>query len=162
MPTKTPSPAKQVEGFISKFDPAVAKLARLARRAMRKRFPTAVELVYDNYNALAMGFGSTERTSDVIISVAVYASGVSLYFVYGRSLPDPKKLLQGAGTQGAFIRFTGLAVLDDPAVDALLTAAKKRQKPPLPSSGRGYTIVKSISAKQRPRRLQKRKPTNSK
>lgn len=161
MPTKTPSPNKQVEGFISKFDPAVAKLARLARRAMRQRFPTAVELVYDNYNALAMGFGSTERTSDVIISVAVYASGVSLYFVYGRSLPDPRKLLQGAGTQGAFIRFTGLEVLDDPAVDALLTAAEKRQKPPLPASGRGYTIVKSISAKQRPRRLHKpskRKP----
>jgi len=161
MPTTTPSPNKQVEGFISKFDPAVAKLARLARRAMRQRFPTAVELVYDNYNALAMGFGSTERTSDVIISVAVYASGVNLYFVYGRSLPDPGKLLQGAGTQGAFIRFTGLAVLDDPAVEALLTAAEKRQKPPLPVSGRGYTIVKSISAKQRPRRLQKRKPTSS-
>jgi hypothetical protein len=160
MPTTTPSPNKQVEGFISKFDPAVAKLARLARRAMRQRFPTAVELVYDNYNALAIGFGSTERTSDVIISVAVYASGVNLYFVYGRSLPDPKKLLQGAGTQGAFIRFTGLAVLDDPAVDALLTAAEKRQKP-LPVSGRGYTIVKSISAKQRPRRLPKRKPTSS-
>ena len=161
MPAKTPAPAKQVEGFISKFDPAVAKLARLARRAMRQRFPTAIELVYDNYNALAMGFGSTERTSDVIISVAVYASGVNLYFAYGRSLPDPKKLLQGAGTQGAFIRFTGLAVLDDPAVDALLTAAEKWQQPPLPSSGRGYTIVKSISAKQRPRRLKKHKPTSS-
>ena len=161
MPSKTPSPAKQVEGFINKFDPAVAKLARVARRAMRQRFPTAVELVYDNYNALAMGFGSTERTSDVIISVAVYASGVNLYFVYGRSLPDPKKLLQGAGTQGAFIRFTGLAVLDDPAVDALLTAAERWQKPPLPPSGRGYTIVKSISAKQRPRRLKKHKPTGS-
>jgi hypothetical protein len=119
---------------------------------MRKRFPTAVELVYDNYNALAMGFASTERTSDVIISVAVYASGVNLYFMYGRSLPDPKKLLQGSGNQGAFIRFTDISVLDDPAVDALLTAAEKHTKPPLPASGRGYTIVKSISAKQRPRR----------
>lgn len=152
MPTKPTSPAKQVESFISKFDPAVAKLARSARRAMRKRFPTAVELVYDNYNALAMGFSSTERTSGVIISVAVYASGVSLYFMYGRSLPDPKKLLQGSGNQGAFIRFPDVSVLDDPAVDALLTAAEKRTKPPLHSSARGYTIVKSISAKQRPRR----------
>ena len=152
MPTKTTSPAKEVEGFIRKFDPAVAKLARSARRAMRKRFPTAVELVYDNYNALAMGFSSTERTSDVIISVAVYASGVNLYFMYGRSLPDPKKLLQGSGSQGAFIRFTDISVLDDSAVDELLTAAEKRTKPPLPVSGRGYTIVKSISAKQRPRR----------
>lgn len=160
-PTATVSASKQVAGFIAKFDPPVAKLTRACRTILRKRYPSAIELVYDNYNALAMGFGSTERTSDVIISVAVYASGVNLYFVYGRSLPDPKKLLQGAGTQGAFIRFTGLAVLDDPAVDALLTAAEKWQQPPLPSSGRGYTIVKSISAKQRPRRLKKHKPTSS-
>lgn len=152
MPTQNATPSKQVEGFIRKFDPAVAKLARAARRAMRNRFPTAVELVYDNYNALAMAFASTERVSDVIVSVAVYASGVNLYFMYGRSLPDPKKLLQGSGKQGAFIRFTDASILDDSAVDGLLTAATKRTKPPLPATGRGYTVVKSISAKQRPRR----------
>ena len=154
-PTKasTRSPSKQVEAFIRKFDPAVAKLARAARSAMRKRFPTAVELVYDNYNALAIGFATTERTSDVIVSVAVYASGVNLYFMYGRSLPDPEKLLQGEGNQGAFIRFPDVTVLDDAGVDALLTAATKHAKPPLRTTGRGYTIVKSISAKQRPRRF---------
>lgn len=152
MPTQNTTPAKQVEGFIRKFDPAVAKLARSARSAMRKRFPTAVELVYDNYNALAIGFGTTERVSDVIVSVAVYARGVNLYFMYGRSLSDPKKLLQGSGNQGAFIRFTDASILDNPAVDALLTAAAKRTGPPLPATGRGYTVVKSVSAKQRPRR----------
>jgi hypothetical protein len=159
---RTASPSKQVEAFIRKFEPAVAKLARTARSAMRKRFPTAVELVYDNYNALALGFGTTERTSAVIVSVAVYASGVNLYFMYGRSLPDPKKLLQGEGNQGAFIRFPDVSVLEDPAVDALLTAATKHAKPPLPSSGRGYTVVKSISAKQRPRRLLKSPRSSSK
>jgi hypothetical protein len=153
--TGTPSPSKQVEAFIRKFNPAVAKLARSARAAMRKRLPTAVELVYDNYNALALGFATSERTADVIVSVAVYANGVNLYFMYGRSLPDPNKLLQGEGNQGAFIRFTDNSVLDDPAVDALLTAATKHARPPLPSTGRGYTVVKSISEKQRPRRLQK-------
>src|SRR4030095_12795918 len=152
---RTPSPSKEVEAFIRKFEPAVAKLARTARSAMRKRFPTAVELVYDNYNALALGFGTTERTSDVIVSVAVYASGVNLYFMYGRSLPDPKKLLQGEGNQGAFIRFPDISVLSDPAVNALLTAASEQAETPLPATGRGYTVIKSISAKQRPRRLQK-------
>ena len=83
------SPAKQVAGFIAKFDPAVAKTTRGARSVLRKRFPTAIELVYDNYNALAIGYSSTERTSDVLFSLAVYASGVNLYFMYGRSLPDP-------------------------------------------------------------------------
>jgi hypothetical protein len=146
------TPSKQVESFIRKFDPAVAKLARSVRSAMRKRFPTAVELVYDNYNALAMGFSSTERVSDVIVSIAVYARGVNLWFMYGRSLPDPKKLLQGSGNQGAFIRVPDISVLANSDVDALLKAATKHAKPPLSKTQRGYTVVKSISAKQRPRR----------
>lgn len=149
--SKEVSPSQQVEGFISKFDPAIAKLARSVRKAMRKRFPSAVELVYDNYNALAMGFGPTERTSDVIVSVAVYARGVNLYFMYGRSLSDPQKLLQGQGNQGAFIRVDNMKVLDNPGVQALIDAATKHGKPPIPK-GRGYTVVKSISSKQRPRR----------
>jgi hypothetical protein len=144
--------SKQVEGFISKFDPAIAELARSVRKEMRKRFPSAVELVYDNYNALAMGFGPTERTSDVIVSVAVYARGVNLYFMYGRSLPEPQKLLQGQGNQGAFIRVDSIEVLENSGVKAFLEAATKYAKPPLPSKGRGYTIVKSICSKQRPRR----------
>ena len=110
------SPAKQVAGFIAKFDPAIAKLTRSARTIIRKRFPTAIELVYDNYNALAIGYSSSERTSDVLFSLAVYARGVNIYFMYGRSLPDPEKLLQGSGNQGAFVRLTDLSVLDQSGV----------------------------------------------
>jgi len=146
------SPSEQVEAFIRKFDPAIAKLARSVRKEMRKRFSSAVELVYDNYNALAIGYGPTERVSDVIVSIAVYARGVNLYFMYGRSLPDPQKLLLGQGNQGAFLRMDNLRVLEEPGVEALLVAATKHAKPPLPEKGRGYTVVKSISSKQRPRR----------
>lgn len=144
-------PAGDIAPFIARFDPAVAKLARLLRAAMRKRFPTAIELVYDNYNALAMGFSTTERTSDVIVSVAVYARGVNLYFMYGRSLPDPHRLLQGSGNQGAFIRFDDPSVLHDPRVEDLIQAAADDAETPLRKSGRGYTIVKAVSKKQRPR-----------
>ena len=147
------SPAKQVAGFIAKFDPSIAKLTRAARAVLRKRFPTAIELVYDNYNALAIGYSSTERTSDVLFSLAVYARGVNLYFMYGRSLPDPHKLLQGSGNQGAFVRLDDMSVLDEPGVKELIEAAVKHAEPPLATSGRGYTIVKSVSAKQRPRRI---------
>lgn len=146
------SPAKQVAAFIAKFDPAIAKLTRSARTIVRRRFPTATELVYDNYNALAIGYSSSERTSDVLFSLAVYARGVNIHFMYGRSLPDPDKLLEGSGTQGAFVRLTDLSVLDQPGVKALMDAARRQAEPPLPKSGRGYTIVKSISARQRPRR----------
>jgi hypothetical protein len=148
----TPSPARQVAGFIAKFDPAIAKLVRSARAVLRKRFPAAIELVYDNYNALAIGYSTTTRTSDVLFSLAVYARGVNLYFMYGRSLPDPERLLQGSGSQGAFVRLDDLSVLDKPGVKALMEAAVRQAEPPLRSRGRGYTIVKSISAQQRPRR----------
>lgn len=148
------SPAKQVAGFIAKFDPAIARLVRSARSVLRKRFRTAIELVYDNYNALAIGYSPTERTSDVLFSLAVYARGVNLYFMYGRSLPDPDKLLQGSGTQGAFIRLDDVTVLDRPAIKSLIDAAISNSDVPLRASGRGYTVVKSISTKQRPRRPQ--------
>lgn len=149
---QTNSPAKQVAGFIAKFDPAIAKLVRSARSVIRKRYPTAIELVYDNYNALAIGYSSTERTSDVLFSLAVYARGVNLYFMYGRSLPDPHHLLQGQGTQGAFVRLDDLSVLDQTEVMELIEAAVRHADPTLPTRRKGYTVVKSISAKQRPRR----------
>jgi len=150
--TEKLSPAKQVARFIAKFDPAIAKLTRSCRSVVRKRYPSAIELVYDNYNALAIGYSPTEKTSEVVFSLAVYARGLNLYFMYGRSLPDPNGLLQGSGTQGAFIRLESVATLDEPKVIDLIQRAVKRQKPTFPAKGKGYTVVKSISAKQRPRR----------
>ena len=146
------APGKQVAGFIAKFDPAIARLLNTSRRSLRRKFPTAVELVYDNYNALAMGLGPNERTSEVFVSLAGFARGVCLYFTQGKRLPDPHRILMGNGNQGRFIRLERTAQLDDPAVSRLLRAAARFGKTPLPRTGKGYTVVKSISAKQRPRR----------
>ena len=147
------SPAQQLAAFIAKFDPAIGRLVRAARVALRQRLPTAIELVYDNYNALAIGFATTERTSDVIVSLAAYARGVNLYFMYGARLPDPHRLLQGGGNQGRFIRLERAATLEEPSIEALLRAAVRLARSPLPSSGRGRTIIRSVSRRQRPRRL---------
>ena len=59
-----PSPAKQLAGFIAKYDPAIQKQARACLTAVRKRLPAANQLVYDNYQFLAIGFSATERASD--------------------------------------------------------------------------------------------------
>ncbi len=119
---------------------------------MRKRFPTANELVYDNYNFFVIGYCTTERASDCIVSLATQAKGVALSFYYGATLPDPDKLLQGSGNQNRFIRLESAATLAKPQVEALLRAAAAQAKNPLPQTGRGRLIIKSISAKQRPRR----------
>jgi hypothetical protein len=150
--TAAASPAKQVAAFIAKFDPEVARLIRSARSALRKRLPTAIEQVYDNYNFLAIGYCTTERTSDCIVSLAAASNGVSLSFYYGATLPDPDKILLGSGKQNRFVRLESVKTLSQPAVESLIRAAVAQAKTPLPATGRGYTMIKSVSAKQRPRR----------
>jgi hypothetical protein len=150
-PSKAESPAQQIAEFIAKFDPAMARVIRSCRRALRKRFPTANELVYDNYNFLVFGFCSTERSSDCIVSLACQAKGVALSFYYGAKLADPDKILLGGGNQNRFIRLESAATLSDPKVAKLISAAEAQGTNPLSTSSRGRTIIKSISAKQRPR-----------
>lgn len=150
-PTAAP-PARQVEGFIAKFDPKIAALIKAARTRLRKLLPTAHELVYDNYNFFVIGYSASERPSDCIVSLAANAKGIGLSFYNGASLLDPKGLLQGSGNQNRFIRLPSADVLDDPDVLALISTAIARSKTPLPKTCKGRTIVRSVSEKQRPRR----------
>ncbi len=115
-------------------------------------FPTAIEQVYDNYNFLVFGFCTTERTSDCFVSLAAQAKGVALSFYWGATLADPHRLLLGSGSQNRFLRLPSLATLKRPEVVELLQAAVAQSKSPLQKECRGYTLIKSISAKQRPRR----------
>jgi uncharacterized protein DUF1801 len=146
------SPAQQLEGFIDKFDSKNAALIRSVRKALRKRLPTAHELVYDNYNFFVIGYSSTERPSDCIVSIAAAANGVGLSFYYGATLPDPHKLLLGSGSQNRFIRLESAATLARAEVEDLISAAIAQGGTPLPKSGKGKLIIRSISAKQKPRR----------
>lgn len=143
---------QQLAGFIEKFDSKNAALIRSVRKVLRNRMPTANELVYDNYNFFVIGYCSTERPSDCILSIAAGASGVGLSFYYGAALPDPHKLLLGSGSQNRFIRIESAATLKRPEVEELIAAAIKHSEKPLPASGKGKLVIRSISKKQRPRR----------
>ena len=143
---------RQLAGFIDRFDPEIAARTRACRAALRVRMPTANELVYDNYNALAIGYAPGERPSGAIVSLAVTSRGPALYFIHGASLPDPEDVLTGEGRQGRYVRLAGPATLEEPAVAALLSLALESSEPPLATTGAGRTVIRSISARQRPRR----------
>jgi hypothetical protein len=143
---------KQLKGFIDKFDPAMAKLIRDCRSAMRKRFPTANELVYDNYNFFVIGYCATERPSDCVVSLAANSKGIGLSFYHGATLPDPRHILQGSGNQNRFVRLDGVAALGRPEILELLKAAEAQADPVFAKTGRGKLVIRSISEKQRPRR----------
>jgi hypothetical protein len=149
----TPAEAeKQLSEFIAKFEPEMAARIRAVRARLRKRLPTAIEIVYDNYNFFVIGYSSTERPSDCILSLAANSKGVGLSFYYGSTLPDPARILQGGGRQNRFVRLAEAADLGKPEIDALIAAAVEQGETPLPVHSGGSLIIKSMSAKQRPRR----------
>jgi hypothetical protein len=138
--------------FIDRYSPEVAGLAREALARLRERLRGAVQLVYDNYNALVVGFGPTERAGDAVFSIALYPRWINLYFLNGAGLPDPKKLLKGNGKQVRHITLEDAAELDLPAVKALMAAALKRAGVRVTGKAPGPIVIKAVSGKQRPRR----------
>ncbi|MEZ5937065.1 MAG: DUF1801 domain-containing protein [Hyphomonadaceae bacterium] len=143
---------EQLETFIARFLPEVAETARKAVAKLKRRLPTANRLVYDNYNALAIGFCAGEKRDDMVLSIALYPRYASLFLTNGPRLPDPDNRLEGSGSTVRHVKLKSAATLDEPAVSALIDACVAMAEPPLAQTGRGKTIIKSISPKQRPRR----------
>ena len=150
------TPEAQLRFFIENFDPREQRLIRAVRSAVRKRLPTANELVYDYYTFFVIGYSPTGHPIDGIVAIAARPDGVRLYFMYRKPLPDPKKLLSGTGKQARFIRVEAASRLAHPDVEALIAAAIDQARVPLPSKAqaraRGRLVIRSISAKRQPRR----------
>jgi len=142
----------QLASFIERFSSDNQALIHGARAVLKVRLSGAHELVYDNYNFFVIGYCTTERPSDCILSLAASAKGVSLSFYRGASLEDPGGLLQGSGTQNRFLRLESPAILTEPAVDDLIKRAVAGAPVPLVDGVPGRLIIRSISARQRPRR----------
>jgi hypothetical protein len=143
---------RQLHGFLVRYSPAVASLARKAIAKMRRLAVGATEMVYDNYNGVVIGFGPTERASEAIFSIALYPRHVNLFFLQGAALSDPDKILQGSGNVVRRIQLENAKTLDAPAVRALISEALRHARVPLDPTQRRRLVVKSVSNKQRPRR----------
>jgi hypothetical protein len=165
-PARTKKPAvelsqtdaeRQLDSFLAKYAPDVESYARRALAKMRKLVPGAIEMVYDNYNWLVIGFGPTERPSEAIFSLVLPAGRVTLCLLQGAGLPDPAGLLQGTGNVVRNIRLytsgePDAKVLDNPDVLELINVALNRAKVSMREKARRKLVIRSVSAKQRPRR----------
>jgi hypothetical protein len=149
---ETDNPEAQLDRFLDAYAPEVAGIARKALMKLRRRLPFATEMVYDNYNALACGFGPSERVSDVVFSIAVYPKHVNFFFLQGAKLPDPDGLLQGSGSRVRHIRLEDETTLDRNDVKAMMATAMRMAKAPFDEKAEYKLVIKSVSAKQRPRR----------
>src|SRR5512145_1092495 len=111
---KAVSAEAQLDLFIGRDTPAVASLAKAVLVRMRELLPGATQLVYDNYNALAIGFGPSEKAMEAPFSVGLYPRWVNLFFLQGARIPDPAGLLKGSGKHVRSVRLEKATDLDLP------------------------------------------------
>jgi len=138
---------------MARYRPEVARIGRAALTALRKQLPGTAEMVYDNYNALVIGFSSSERPSDAILSIGLYPRWVNLYFLQDATdLPDPHGLLRGSGNRVRSVRLTSADDVDSPAVRALIAEAGTRADPPIDRTRRKRLTIRAVSSKRRPRK----------
>jgi hypothetical protein len=147
------TPQRQLDVFIDRYTDEVAAAMRAALRHLRRRVPGATELVYDNYNALGVGFGPSDRPAEIVLSIVAYPRWVSLFFLQsGARLADPQQLLKGSGSRVRHIVLTSPDVIAAPAVDALIGQALRAAKVAIDPARRRVLVIKSVAAQQRPRR----------
>jgi hypothetical protein len=140
----------QVRTLIDKFAPTHVRLINATRRSLRKRLPTAHELVYEYRDWFVISFSPNDHGYEGVLAIRASADGVKLYFNRGHELPDPEKLLQGPGKQQArWINLEGSSTLARPAVARLIDEAIARNPAPFAPAGRGSVVIRSTSAKPR-------------
>ena len=138
----------ELHSLIIKFAPGQERLVGAVRRSLRKRLPTAHEIVYEYSNSSVISYSPNERGYEGVFAIRASADDVRLYFNQGKRLPDPAKLLRGSG-QARWIQLESASTLADPAVARLIEEAIARNRVPFAPTGRGPVIIRPVSAKRR-------------
>ncbi len=142
----------EVRRLVARFASAHEPLIVAMRRSLRKRLPTAHEVVYEYDGFFVISHSPSEHGYEGVLALRASADGVRLYFNRGKGLPDPEKLLQGSGGQVRWIRLEGASTIARPAVARLIDEAIARTGVPFARTGRGPVVIRSGSAKRRQRR----------
>ena len=142
----------QLEAFLAKYLPPVAAIGRSAIRRLRLRFPGCDALVFDNFEALAVGFAPDGKTTTMFLSVALYPRWVSLYFLQAAGLNDPDRLFGDSAAAVRQIRLSRAEDLDAAALRELVLQAEANAVPAVDPLRSGQLVIKSVAVRQQPRR----------
>lgn len=140
--------------FLKPFDKEVNELVFWLRDFIWDLYPDSNELIYDNYNALALGWSPTDKVGHTFCSIAVGRTSKNIHFgfYWGNEIADPERKLLGQGNQYRYILVKSRSAFPKTYIKKLLkeaylnSMAKVKDKTQIIQ---GNTITKSISAKKR-------------
>jgi Domain of unknown function (DU1801) len=138
----------QLRSLVAKFAPSHVRLVSAVRRSLRRRLPTAHELVYEYRDFVVISFSPNDHGYEGVFALRASADGVKFYFNRGKELSDPAKLLRGAGNQTRWILLEKASELERPEVVSLLEEALAQNLLQFDLGGSGSIVFRSKSTKQ--------------
>src|SRR5260221_1784385 len=146
---------KDLLKFLKPFNDDIKETALWLRVFIWDLYPDSNELIYDNYNALAVGWSPTDRVGHTFCSIAVGSNKyIHFGFYWGSEIADPEKMLLGKGNQYRYIIVKNKNDFPKTYIKKLVkkayanSLAKVKDKKQIM---KGVTIIKSISpVKKRP------------
>lgn len=155
---------KDLRKFLKPFSPEKQEIVWWLRAFVWGLYPTANELIYDNYNAVAFGWSLTDRIRHLFCTIAVGRSSGNIHFgfYFGSTLSDPKKVLLGKGNQYRYILVNGTKDFPKAYMIKLLKEAYSQSVSKVKDPTQliqGKTITKSISAVKREKSKKKKPPS---
>ena len=100
----------------------IQDIARALRALIESLHPGSFETPRDGERCTTYGIGPKKMT-EAYAHIMPLKSSVNLGFYHGKSLSDPKHLLEGTGKSARHVKITDLKMVRSAAVKALLQAS---------------------------------------
>lgn len=144
--------------FLKPFKPELSKLVLWLREFVWDLYPSVNELIYDNYNAVAIGWSPTDRVGYSFCNVSVMRTNESIQFgfYWGSQIEDPEKQLIGNGKQYRYLVVQSKKDFPSAYIKKLLKEAHKNSVSKVKDPKQlivGQTIIKSVSPVRRTKKV---------
>ncbi len=87
----------ELQNFLLPYDKNIQQLALKLRNFIIETEPTCNELIWDNYNAVAIAYSKSDKLKDAFCHIAVYSNHVNFGFNRGAELTISEVKLSGKG-----------------------------------------------------------------
>ncbi len=139
-------------GFIQPYDKRIQELTIQLRDYVVNLVPEANELIWDNYNAVAMAYSKSEKLKDAFCHISVYAKHVNFGFNRGTELKHNSVKLEGKGKLIRHISLTAFESFPKEAMEKMIWDAveisEKYNADLREKQTTGKSLVMSVSEKK--------------
>jgi len=140
--------------FLAPFSEDIREIVFWLREFIWNSYPDANELIYDNYNAVAVGWSPSDKVGDTFCSIAVGRSSYNIHFgfYWGSKIEDPDKILLGKGNQYRYVLVKNKNSFPETYIKKLMEDAYNYSLSNMKNKEQiisGATITKSISDTKR-------------